>query len=119
VGTGNPVPAGGAATPGDPRGVDEPAGGFLRLVIDGAPLEVAAGHSLAAALVEAGRPAWRRTRRHREWRGVFCGIGVCFDCLVTLNGTPGVRACLVDAADGDVVTAEHGSGFCLDDAAHD
>jgi aerobic-type carbon monoxide dehydrogenase small subunit (CoxS/CutS family) len=40
-----------------------------------------------------------------------CGIGVCFDCLVTVNGMPGVRACLADARPGDVICTEEGSGF--------
>ena len=35
-------------------------------------------------------------------RGVFCGIGVCFDCLVTVNGRPNQRACLVPGRAGDV-----------------
>ena len=73
----------------------------MRLTVDGAPLEAPAGVSVAAALLEAGRRSWRTTRRAAAPRGLFCGIGVCFDCLVTLNGQRGVRACLVDARDGD------------------
>ncbi|MEU0571372.1 2Fe-2S iron-sulfur cluster-binding protein [Nonomuraea sp. NPDC005983] len=37
-------------------------------------------------------------------RGLFCGIGVCFDCLVTVNGRPPERACLLEAEPGDAVT---------------
>ena len=36
---------------------------------------------------------------------------MCFDCLVTVNGVPGVRACLAEVRDGDVITTEKGSGF--------
>jgi NADH dehydrogenase/NADH:ubiquinone oxidoreductase subunit G len=38
-------------------------------------------------------------------------MGACFDCLVTVNGTRGVRACLTDVRAGDVITTEEGSGF--------
>jgi hypothetical protein len=40
-------------------------------------------------------------------RGVFCGIGVCFDCLVEVNGMRDVRACQRRAHEGDVVVSQH------------
>jgi aerobic-type carbon monoxide dehydrogenase small subunit (CoxS/CutS family) len=43
-------------------------------------------------------------------RGLFCGIGVCFDCLVTIDGTPNQRACLVPAHPDMVVTTQLGTG---------
>lgn len=82
----------------------------IRLRVDGATVAVPAGSSLAAVLVAERRPGWRRTRMAGEPRGVFCGMGVCFDCLVELNGVPGVRACLVDARPGDEVVTDLGSG---------
>ena len=78
--------------------------------LDGEPIEVEPGQSVAAALIAAGHRSWRRTRIGDRPRGVFCGIGVCFDCLATINGTPNQRACLVEAAPGDVVTTQHGTG---------
>ncbi|MFE1754809.1 (2Fe-2S)-binding protein [Streptomyces anandii] len=73
-------------------------------IIDGRPVPFVEGQTVAAALVAAGRVAWRTTRvRHRP-RGVFCGIGVCFDCLVTIDGAGGRRACLVPARQGMNVT---------------
>ncbi|AOT57388.1 MULTISPECIES: (2Fe-2S)-binding protein [Streptomyces] len=74
------------------------------IVVDGAPLPFVEGQTVAAALVAAGRVAWRTTRVHRRPRGVFCGIGVCFDCLVTVDGAGGQRACLVPARPGMTVT---------------
>ncbi|WP_297362048.1 2Fe-2S iron-sulfur cluster-binding protein [Mycetocola sp.] len=38
---------------------------------------------------------------------MFCGIGVCFDCLVEVNGDRDVRACQRRAVDGDVVVTQH------------
>ena len=61
------------------------------------------GQTIAGVLMAEGRSAWRRTSRHDRPRGVFCGIGVCFDCLVVVNGLRDVRACQRRAVDGDVV----------------
>ena len=61
------------------------------------------GQTVAAALIAAGIRSWRTTRHNAAARGLFCGIGACFDCLVTVNGQPGERACLRLARDGDVV----------------
>ena len=52
---------------------------------------VAGGHPLVA-----DDPPGRRTR------GLFCGIGACFDCLATIDGVPGQRACLAPARPGVV-----------------
>ncbi len=41
---------------------------------------------------------------------MFCGIGVCFDCLVTVNGRPNQRACLVPARPGDDIRTQEGTG---------
>ena len=82
----------------------------IGITVDGAAWSVPAGVTIAAAFTARGQSGWRRTRRG-EPRGVSCGIGVCFDCLVTVNGTPGVRACLAEARPGDVITTETGSGF--------
>lgn len=85
----------------------EPA---FALSVDGRDIEALPGHTIAAALWRAGITSWRRTRTGAEPRGVFCGIGVCFDCLVTVNGRPNQRACLVPGCPGDVVTTQSGVG---------
>ncbi len=75
--------------------------------VDGCRVEGLQGQTLAGMLLAAGRDSWRRTRRGHD-RGVFCGIGVCFDCLVTVNGVPDVRACQRRAHDGDIVELQGG-----------
>jgi aerobic-type carbon monoxide dehydrogenase small subunit (CoxS/CutS family) len=80
------------------------------LLFDGRPLPVAPGQSIAAVLLAAGVRSWRTTRVTGRPRGLFCGIGACFDCLVTVNGTPSVRACLTEARPGDVVGTQEGDG---------
>ncbi|MEU4668048.1 (2Fe-2S)-binding protein [Amycolatopsis sp. NPDC023774] len=74
------------------------------------------GQSVGAALIAAGHRSWRKTRLDGAPRGVFCGIGVCFDCLVVVNGKPGRRACLTEVRPGDVIEPQEGAGrgelFC-------
>jgi D-hydroxyproline dehydrogenase subunit alpha len=61
-----------------------------------------AGQSVAAALTAAGVRELRATRRGLDGvgRGVFCGMGVCQDCLVEIDGWPNSRACVAKAATG-------------------
>jgi predicted molibdopterin-dependent oxidoreductase YjgC len=68
------------------------------------------GQSVGAALIAAGYRSWRTTRVTGAPRGVFCGIGICFDCLVVVNGRPNQRACLTEAQDGDEVEPQEGTG---------
>lgn len=79
----------------------EPIG---EIVVDGAPVSLRPGETIAAALLAAGRVGWDDGHA-----GVFCGIGVCYGCLVTINDTPSIRACRYVARPGDAVrTARHG-----------
>ena len=73
---------------------------------DGRPVRVAAGISVAAALLELRVAAFRRSV-DGESRGPLCGMGTCYECRVTINGSPHRRACLVPVAEGmEIVTAE-------------
>ena len=66
---------------------------------EGRPIEAAHGESLGAALLAAGERACRRARSGAP-RGLFCGIGVCQDCLVTVDGVPNQLACMTAARGG-------------------
>ena len=63
-------------------------------------IEFVPGQSIGAALTQAGIASWRTTRVGHRPRGLFCGIGVCYDCVVSVDGSRGERACLVPARDG-------------------
>ena len=77
----------------------------VRITVDGDPVEGVAGQSIAGVLLGSGRPTWR-TGVSGGGRGVFCGIGVCFDCLVTVDDERDVRACQRRARDGDDVRTQ-------------
>ncbi|WP_406441046.1 (2Fe-2S)-binding protein [Streptomyces sp. NBC_01613] len=80
------------------------------VTLDGREIEALPGQTVAAALWAAGVTSWRTTRGAGRPRGVFCGIGVCFDCLVTVNDRPGQRACLVPLQPGDAIRTQEGTG---------
>jgi D-hydroxyproline dehydrogenase subunit gamma len=78
----------------------------VRIHIDGHALIVARGTSLAAALMGMDVAAFRRSVSG-EPRAPLCGMGSCFECRVTVDGTPHVRACLQPVHEGmEVVTGE-------------
>lgn len=78
----------------------------VTIEVDGEPLTGLAGQTIGGLLLSAGRTSWRTTARHSRPRGLFCGIGVCYDCVVTVNDLPDVRACQRKAAEGDVVLTD-------------
>ena len=75
-------------------------GPTIAISVDGRPVTCRAGVTIAAALIGAGEIAWRSTRRTGARRGLFCGIGVCFDCLVMVDGVPNTRACMTWVREG-------------------
>jgi D-hydroxyproline dehydrogenase subunit gamma len=79
----------------------------ISIRVNGTVVDGIEGQSIAGILLGAGMLAWRTTSLANRPRGVFCGIGVCFDCLITVNGQPGVRACQRRAVAGDIVLSEH------------
>lgn len=67
--------------------------------VDGGDREVLEGQSVAAALVATGIWSFRTDVKGAP-RGPFCGMGVCFDCELTVDGVLGVRGCLVAVRHG-------------------
>ncbi|MBS1250496.1 MAG: Hydrogen cyanide synthase subunit HcnA [Chloroflexi bacterium] len=70
-----------------------------RIEINGKPWEAYPGQTVAAALVAAGVRTFRHTPNDAP-RGLFCGMGVCYECTVTINGVPDQRACMTLVAPG-------------------
>jgi predicted molibdopterin-dependent oxidoreductase YjgC len=79
----------------------------VMISVDGEPVTGVLGQSIAGVILVGGELGLRRTSVANSPRGVFCGIGVCFDCLVEVNGIRDVRACQRPAHEGDVVVTQH------------
>lgn len=81
-------------------------GEAVTITVDGQPITAYLGETVAGALLANGWRSWRRTASGQP-RGLFCGMGVCFDCTLTVNGASDVRACLEPvAADMEIRTGE-------------
>ena len=76
-----------------------PSGRAISFQFDGRAIAALQGETVAAALSSAGITTFRHTPSGAP-RGLFCGMGACFDCVVTVDGRIGQRACLMQASDG-------------------
>jgi aerobic-type carbon monoxide dehydrogenase small subunit (CoxS/CutS family) len=72
----------------------------ITFTVNGSPVTAYPGESVATALLTSGRRIFRRAPLNGEGRGFFCGMGVCFDCLVTVDGVPNVRSCMIEVRPG-------------------
>ncbi|MGA8275009.1 MAG: (2Fe-2S)-binding protein [Thermoplasmata archaeon] len=72
---------------------------LVQVTIDGAPVVVPRGTSVAAALLSTGLSRFRDSVSGTP-RGPLCGMGTCFECVVTVDGQAWVRSCLVECVDG-------------------
>jgi sarcosine oxidase subunit alpha len=70
----------------------------VRILVNGEAVVAYKGESVYAALMAAGYRCLRRSKSG-EPRGGLCGMGVCFECLVTIDGIPNQRACAIEVAD--------------------
>lgn len=86
-------------------------GPAVDIVVDGRPRTAYTGESVAAALMADDDDLELRTTIGGEPRGLFCGMGVCFDCLVVVDGVPSTRACVTWVRDGMVVDRQRGPGY--------
>lgn len=77
---------------------------------DGVPNPALEGDSIAAALLANGVRTLRYSRRGGGPRGIYCGIGHCFECRLTVNGVQSVRACITPVCDGDQVESQGTDG---------
>jgi len=85
-------------------------GAPVLVTVDGRPLQAFEGESVLAALWAQGASSLHTTARTHQPRGFFCGMGVCFDCLVTIDGIPNLRACLETVHAGMAITLQRDAG---------
>ncbi len=82
-------------------------GAAVSLTVDGRTVIAYEGETVAAVLLAEGHIATRNTRSGSP-RGVYCGMGVCFDCLVVVDGAPNTRACVTWVREGMDVARQDG-----------
>lgn len=82
----------------------------VTVFIDGKPCKAKKGEVIAAAMLANGFLTHRYTAKRHEPRGIYCGIGQCTDCVMTVNGAPNVRTCITEVAQGMVIETQDGFG---------
>ncbi len=86
-----------------------PAESF-EFTLDGEPVTARDSDTIASALIANGVKVFRYTHKRGEPRNMFCAIGRCTDCAMTVDGVPNVRTCITLAQAGMVVETQHGLG---------
>jgi D-hydroxyproline dehydrogenase subunit gamma len=72
--------------------------------VNGTPVQMEAESMVSAALLKAGVPCRRSVTG--EPRTALCGMGICFECRATVNGTHHRRTCQLAYSEGMVVESE-------------
>jgi D-hydroxyproline dehydrogenase subunit gamma len=78
--------------------------------VDGESVPAFAGETVAAAMMAEGWRGQRVTAGRKEGRGYYCGMGLCWDCMMWLEGEGGVRTCRLLAAPGMRLRVMRGAG---------
>ena len=84
------------------------AGETISLKVDGKDIRAHAGDTVASAMLAAGVDHFRTTPVTESPRAPYCLMGVCFDCLVTIDGIGSRQACLVPVREGMAVETQLG-----------
>jgi predicted molibdopterin-dependent oxidoreductase YjgC len=79
----------------------------VSFTLDGRTVAAYEGESVGGVLLAEGHVATRTTQSGKP-RGIYCGMGVCFDCLVVVDGVPNTRACVTWVREGMVVSRQDG-----------
>lgn len=80
---------------------------MVTISVDGKMLSVPSGETVAAALIANGIRVFRYTEKYSEPRGIFCGIGQCRDCTMTVDSVENVRTCVTKVRDGMKIETGH------------
>ena len=83
---------------------------WVNIVVNGMPMKAKKGEMILAALLAEGIIVNRYTTKRHKPRGLFCGIGQCTDCMMVVNGNPGVCTCITPVEEGMTVDTQDGVG---------
>ena len=82
----------------------------MEFFVNGHPVLAYEGETIGAALAAAGIRKFRRTAQLKDPRGIYCCMGSCYGCLVTVDGQPNIRACVTPVQAGQQITLQEGFG---------
>ena len=82
---------------------------MITFQLNGQLQTAAEGQSVAAVLLTIQERVTRHTRITGKPRGIFCGIGSCFDCLLIIDGLSNQRSCVIEIKEGMVLEVQNGN----------
>lgn len=82
----------------------------ITIYVNENPIEAYKGEMVASALIASGIKVFRKTPKLHKPRGIFCSIGRCTDCALTINGVPNVRSCITEVEEGMRIEIQDGLG---------
>jgi hypothetical protein len=82
------------------RSINNSQDELITIYFEGRALSVSKDHNVATALLEAGISNFRKTALNNESRGPYCMMGVCFDCLININGIDNQQSCMIQVSGG-------------------
>ena len=85
-------------------------GNRIEIFVNGDSVAAHEGETIGAALSAVGIRALRRTEQQRDPRGLYCCMGTCHGCLVTIDGQPNIRACVTPVQAGQRISLQEGYG---------
>ena len=85
-------------------------GKSVEIKINGTAVQAYEGETIAAVLAASGMRQIRQSPQHHDPRGLYCCMGACHGCLVTINGQPNIRACVTPVEPGQEIILQDGFG---------
>ena len=83
----------------------------INFYLDGKSISAYEGESVTAAIFALGKRDLRVSANLSEKRSLYCGMGVCYECVMTINGIPNTRSCQTLVKEGMIVNSQNGDGI--------
>lgn len=83
----------------------------ISFLLDGKSINAYEGESVSAAIFATGKRDLRISANLSEKRSLYCGMGVCYECVMTINGIPNTRTCQTLVNEGMIVNTQNGEGI--------
>lgn len=82
----------------------------VTISVDGKKIQAYEGEPIAAALIASGHITFRTTEKRKHPRGFYCGIGLCTDCMMTVDQIPNIRTCITPVRENMQIQTQTGTG---------
>ncbi|MDF2948507.1 MAG: dehydrogenase [Sedimentibacter sp.] len=105
--------------PNHPILEDEKPEKEVQIFVDNKPIIALEGEMIAAALIANGIFINRYTTHKHKPRGIYCAIGRCTDCIMTVDGVPNVRTCVTKVREGMKIITQQGTGVWSEEVQND